>query len=150
MCRGCLFVKVDIPSGGDIDGCLKQDIIDEFKADLDLPSLMRRLTSCQSTGKEKALIILNYEESFLDEKQCKENFNQPEPKDAEEIREQDKQFFKARERAYQSFKQYISDRILRAKNLPISIVRRDFEVKLAPFLSAKNCVRLTAFMEASQ
>jgi hypothetical protein len=30
MCRGCLFVQVDVESGGDIDGCFKQDIIEEL------------------------------------------------------------------------------------------------------------------------
>jgi hypothetical protein len=34
-------VKVDIPSGGDIKGCLKQDAIDEFKGEIRKPNLLR-------------------------------------------------------------------------------------------------------------
>ncbi|MHA1286007.1 MAG: hypothetical protein ACTSPB_01265 [Candidatus Thorarchaeota archaeon] len=30
MCRGCFFVKIDIPSGGDIDGCYKKLIIEDL------------------------------------------------------------------------------------------------------------------------
>jgi len=33
VCRGCFFVRVDIPSGGDIDGCNKHDILEGLVGD---------------------------------------------------------------------------------------------------------------------
>jgi membrane protein involved in colicin uptake len=140
MCRGCLFVKVDVSSGGDIDGCIKNDVIDEFK-NVKYIDLLR--------AKEKALMVLNYEESLIDEENCVEELKQPESANEEEIKEQWSQWLKARDKACRSYKQYLSDRILRAEKLPMSALRRMFEVKAAPVLSSKNCVKLTAFMEAS-
>ena len=59
MCRGCLFVKVDVPSGGDIDGCcLKQGVIDEFKGEIRKPNLLR--SRFQGVSEAKAMPVLSH------------------------------------------------------------------------------------------
>lgn len=121
-------MKVDIPSGGDIDGCLKQDIIDSFKADLKKPVSMRDLF--QNISAEKGLMVLAYEEAHLDGEHCKEYFlNKPQAKDAEEFRWQNEEYWKARDRAYRSYQQYVSDKMLRAEKLPMSKLRRMYSVR---------------------
>ena len=71
-------MKVDIPSGGDIKGCLKQDAIDEFKGEIRKPNLLR--SRFQGISEAKAMLVLNHEEAPLNEKHCKEALKQPKPK----------------------------------------------------------------------
>lgn len=71
MCRGCLFVIVDIPSGGDIDGCHKQEILEElFNEYPDNPMLLKEWEIVES------------------EENCFVNLWQPKPKNPEEFKKQ--------------------------------------------------------------
>lgn len=149
MCRGCLFVKVDIPSGGDIDGCLKEDIIEELRSKGEFGTFIGKGTYMYSEFTEKGRMVLDHEMAMLDEKHCKEIFNQPQSKDSEEFDAQSKAFWKARDRAYDSYKQYLYDRMMRAEKLPLSKVRELYAIKKRQSLKPAGSKQLITFLEAS-
>ena len=130
MCRGCLFVKVDVPSGGDIDGCLKQDVIDEFKGEIRKPNLLR--SRFEGVSEAKAMLVLNHEETLLDEQHCNEVLKQPKPKNQEEFKQQSEKWFKAQDKAYVSYEQFLADKIEKAEKLPMLTLHRLYLVKDKP------------------
>jgi hypothetical protein len=142
-CRDCLFVKVDIASGGDIDGCLKVDILNEFKCKVLEPF------SGLGVSKEKAMLFLNFESVKVDsEKQCVEvMFKQPKHSNIEEFARQNREFFEARERACRSYKQWVSDRLRANERLPMSILRSRYQETVERRLSAYCTKPLAPFLE---
>lgn len=95
MCRGCLFVKIDEESGGDIDGCLKEDIIEELRSEGTFRVQVDKNSWMVSRFTEKGRMVLDHELALLDEKHCKEVLNQPQPKDREEFVAQSRAFWEA-------------------------------------------------------
>ena len=78
MCRGCLFVIVDIPSGGDIDGCWKMNILEDLASEYpNNPIIKKKLEE-------------------MDEEKCFVGFWQPKPKNQEEFEKQAKEWFDCR------------------------------------------------------
>jgi hypothetical protein len=87
-CRDCLLVKVDIYSG-DIDGCLRDDLLEELLRNIPKPL------------KERIIEKLTCEENDVGFIPFKEDF---EPKNPEEFRKWAEIFDKAREKAYNETK----------------------------------------------
>ena len=82
MCRGCLFVIVDIPSGGDIDGCCKMEILEEIGSGFpDNPIIKKKLEEM---------------EKDLDEENCFVGFWQPKPQNEEEFKKQAAEWLECR------------------------------------------------------
>ena len=68
-CRDCVLVKVDEESGGDIDGCLRDDIIDEIASRFpDKKEELEKLR-CEEDGKGIAINFMDFQpenhEEFL-------------------------------------------------------------------------------------
>lgn len=80
MCRGCLFVIVDIPSGGDIDGCHKIEILEELATEFPNNPLIKK----------------KLEE--MDQEKCFVGFWQPKPLSRKQLMKQDKEWLECREK----------------------------------------------------
>ncbi len=128
MCHTCLFVKLD-SDGVDIDGCLKSEIIEELRAEGTFTIQEDKDTTITSRFSIKGQYVLNYEENHLDEKHCSEPFQFKSTPDYCPVRQENEAFCKARERAYQSYKQFLWDRMMRAEKLSLADVRRLYPVK---------------------
>lgn len=128
MCNNCLFVKLD-SDGVDIDGCLKSEIIEELRSEGIFETQIDKNTTMKSRFSIKGQYVLNCEENRLDEKHCSEPFNFGSIPTYCPDRQQNEAFCKARERAYQSYKQYLWDRMRRAETLSLAEVRRLYPPK---------------------
>ena len=83
MCRGCLFVIVDIESGGDIDGCWKMEILEDLAGEFpNDPIIKKKLENI---------------EQDLDEEKCFVGFWQPKPLNEEEFKKQAKEWMITRQ-----------------------------------------------------
>jgi len=91
-CRDCLLVKVDEESGGDVDRCLRDDIIDKLLAEY----FGGKEISPESLDKIEELRCQEDESGFMPWK------NPFHPKKPQECRRLDDLFFEAREKAYTS------------------------------------------------
>ena len=89
MCRGCLFVIIDIASGGDIDGCWKLEIVQQLASEFPNSPII----------KEK---LENIEEE-LDEEKCFVGFWQPKPLNKEEFEKQAKEWLECREKIIEHY-----------------------------------------------
>ena len=84
MCRGCLFVIVDIDSGGDIDGCWKIEILEDLASEFpNNPIIQKKL---ENTEKD------------LDEEKCFLGFWQPKPVNQEQFKKQAKEWLECRKK----------------------------------------------------
>jgi len=102
-CRDCLLVKVDDPSGGDIDGCLRDDIIDELLSQY----YGGKAISPETLDRIEELRCQEDESGFMPWK------NLFHPKNPEEFRKLNDLFFEARERAYNQTKAKLRKKIER-------------------------------------
>ena len=97
MCRGCLFVIVDIPSGGDIESCWKQEIIERFYENYPKDTKIHDL--------------LENEEKKLDEDQCFVGFWQPQPKNKDEFEKQTREWMECREKVIAAYERNLRKRV---------------------------------------
>ncbi len=115
-CRGCLFVKVDVPSGGDIDGCRKEALLDSLKS--------------KYADNKKAMLFLEYEASRLREGRCAKRVSS----------ESSLTFEQQLELAYDDFEQYLKRRIAWVVLQPPSVLRRKFRRReVAGFALRMHC-----------
>jgi hypothetical protein len=104
-CRGCLLVKVDIPSGGDIDDCHKARLISEFKE--------------KYGNSKKALFFLDFEIRAVAGHQCFKGIDEQSSLD----------FANQQSRAIERFKDHLERTLAWVELQPWSILRRKFAAK---------------------
>lgn len=105
MCRGCLFVIVDIPSGGDIDGCWKLEILEELAGEFPNNAMIK-----------EALEKLDED---LDEEKCFVGFWQPKPKNPKEFRAQTLEWLECRAKVIANYEKEWRKRLAEGSKLEL-------------------------------
>ena len=118
-CRGCLFVKVDIPSGGDIDDCFKDRLIGEFKE--------------KYAESKKAMLFLDFEAARVDDRRCAKGVD-----DQSEL-----SFEVQRSRAIEAYRVYLESTLTWVEQQPWSILRRKYAVKTVSAALRMHCCWVT-------
>lgn len=118
-CRGCLFVKVDIPSGGDIDDCHRARLISEFKE--------------KNGNSRKALFFLDFEIRSVAAHRC--------------VRGVDEQsslnFALQQSRAIERYRVHLESTLTWVEQQPWSILRRKYAVKTVSAALRMHCCWVT-------
>ena len=114
-CRGCLFVKVDVPSGGDVDDCFKDRLIGEFKE--------------KHAESKKAMLYLNFETVRITDRRC-----------ARAVDDKSELCFEVqRSRAIEDYRVYLASTLCWVEQQPWSILRRKYAVKAVSAALRVHC-----------
>lgn len=133
-CRDCVLVKVDEASGGDVDGCLREDIIDELAHAFPEQKEELEKLQCEEDGKGIAINIMDFH-----------------PENPEEFQKCSNVFWKMRDRMYYLTRLHLLYKIGKLKEAQLRGIIQEGKVDSCPSRSnSLYAVRYTFLKEGSK